>query len=328
MKLAKDNSKKSRTAAKAVDAKAVRTENALELVSNIMADQRVAEEFFFKTMLPKMAALADGYNRSFGLDILAEDVANATYLSCWEDNWAKLRAFKGETTPYAWVAKIASQATYHFLVEERYIDGVGNTKTNDYRLTVRSIENTSLCQAIVDLVFIPEQHEALEMYYVKKVDETAFAKAFGSVEKGEEILKTAEKTLIEQLLNTENPYAEIALSSKKTINPEFQWQTWYDRIDEGDVSENHQAFRELLCQLYHCEDWDENVRTLVESVITTLEWDNVQTEVWRQRFFYDTPSKELAERFNVRNTWIDNTYSRLNKQFRIAIKTWWNRFNQ
>lgn len=327
MKLAKDNSKKSRTAAKAVDAKAMRTERALELVNNIMTDQRVAEEFFFKTMLPKMAALADSYNRSFGLDILAEDVANATYLSCWEDNWAKLRAFKGDTTPHAWVAKIASQATYHFLVEERYIDGVGNTKTNDYRLTVRSIENMFLRQAIVDLVFIPEQHEALELYYVEKVDETAFAEAFGSVEKGEEILKIAEKTLIEQLLNTENPYAEIALSSKKTINPEIQWQTWYDRIDEGDVSENHQAFRELLCQLYNCEDWDENVSTLVESVITTMEWNDVQTEVWRQRFFYDTPSKELAERFNVRNTWIDNTYSRLNKQFRIAVKTWWYKFN-
>ena len=327
MRHAKDKSKKGHTALAGVNAKAVGTANALELVNNIMTDQRVAEEFFFKTMLPKMAALAYSYNRSFGLDILPEDVATATYLSCWEDNWAKFRAFKGDTTPHAWVAKIASQAIYQFLVNEKYIDGVGNTKTSDYRLTVRSIENMALRQAIVNLVFIPEQHEALEMYYVKKVDKTAFAKTFGSVEKGEEILKIAEKTLIEQLLNTENLYAEMALSSKKTINPEIQWQTWYDRIDEGDVSENHQAFRELLCQLYHCEDWDENVRTLVESVITTLEWDDVQTEVWRHRFFYNMPSKELAERFSVLNTWIDNTYSRLNKQFRSAIKTWWNEFN-
>lgn len=328
MKLAKDNLKKSRTAAKAVDAKAVRTENALELVNNIMTDQRVAEEFFFKTMLPKMDALADSYNRSFGLDILAEDVANATYLSCWEDNWAKLRAFKGDTTPHAWVAKIASQATYQFLVEERYIDGVGNTRTNDYRLTVRSIDNEQLRQAIVDLVFVPDQHKALKLFYVEKVSDKEIFKAFDNEEKAKETLKIAEKTLIEQLLYTENPYAEMALSSKKTINPEIQWQTCYDRIDEGDVSENHQAFRELLCQLYNCEDWDENVRTLIEGVITTLEWNDVQTEVWRQRFFYDTPSRELAERFNVRNTWIDNTYSRLNKQFRIAIKTWWNEFNQ
>lgn len=327
MKHAKENSKKGRTAMKGADAKAVRTEIALELVNKIMSDERVAEEFFFKTMLPKMAALADSYNRSFGLDILPEDVCCATYLTCWENDWAKLRSFKGDTTPHAWVARIASQATYQFLVDEKYIDGVGNTKTNDYRLTVRGIEDEFLRQAIVDLVFIPDQHKALELYYVKKIDEEAFAKVFDSVDTGKEILKVAEKTLIEQLLNTENPYAEMALSTKKVISPEIQWQTWHDRIDDGDVSENHQAFRELLCQLYNCEDWDENVGTIVESIITTLEWNDVQTEVWRQRFFYDTPSKELAERFNVRNTWIDNTYSRLNKQFRIAVKTWWKKFN-
>lgn len=326
MKRAKTDPKEACPAAGA-EAREVRVD-ALMLRDRIITHDRAAEEFFFVEMLPKMAALADSYNRTFGLNILAEDVANATYLSCWEDDWAKLRAFKGNTTPHAWVAKIASQATYQFLVEERYIDSVGNTKTSDYRLTVRGIKNTALRQAIVDLVFIPEQHEALEMYYVKKIDETAFAKTFGTIEKGKEILKIAEKTLIEQLLNTENPYAEIALSSKKIINPEIQWQTWHDRIDEGNVSENHQALRELLYQLYHCEDWDENVRTLVESVITTLGWDDVHTEVWRQRFFYDTPSKELAERFNVRSTWIDNTYSRLNKQFRIAVKTWWNEFNR
>lgn len=328
MKHAKDNSKKGRTAAKGADAKAVRTENALELVNNIMNDERVAEEFFFKTMLPKMAALADSYNHSFGLEILAEDVAKATYLSCWEDGWAKLKAFKGDTTPHAWVAKIASQATYQFLVEERYIDGVGNTKTNDYRLTVRSIENEQLRQAIVDLVFVPDQHKALELFYVDKMPDREFFKAFDNEEKAKETLKVAEKTLIEQLLNTENPYAEMALSSKKTINPEVQFQNWHDRIDEGDVSENHQAFRDLLTRLFKCEDWDENVNTLINTIITSLDWTEVQEDVWRQRFIYETPSKELAEKYHVRNTWVDNVFSRLNKQFRIAIKTWWDKYNR
>lgn len=328
MKHAKDNSKKGRTIAKGADAKAVRIENALELVNNIMADQRVAEEFFFKTMLPKMAALADSYNRSFGLDIIAEDVANATYLSCWEDNWAKLRAFKGDTTPHAWVAKIAAQATYQFLVEERYIDGVGNTKTNDYRLTVRSIENEQLRQAIVDLVFVPDQHKALELFYVDKMPDKEFFKAFDNEEKAKETLRIAEQTLIEQLLNTENPYAEMALSSKKAINPEVQFQNWHDRIDEGDISENHQAFRDLLTRLFQCEDWDENVNTLINTIVISLEWTEVQEDVWRQRFIYETPSKELAEKYHVRNTWVDNVFSRLNKQFRIAIKTWCDKYNR
>lgn len=328
MKRAKDYSKKAGTAAKGAETKAVRTENALELVNNIITNERVAEEFFFKTMLPKMAALADSYNRSFGLDILAEDVAKATYLSCWEDDWAKLKAFKGDTTPHAWVAKIASQATYQFLVEERYIDGVGNTKTNDYRLTVRSIENDQLRQAIVDLVFVPDQHKALELFYVDKMPDKEFFKAFDNEEKAKETLKVAEKTLIEQLLNTENPYAEMALSSKKTINLEVRFQNWHDRIDEGDVSENHQAFRDLLVRLFKCEDWDENVNTLINTIITSLDWTEVQEDVWRQRFIYETPSKELAEKYQVRNTWVDNVFSRLNKQFRIAIKSWWDNNNR
>lgn len=329
MKRANENSKKvRRTNGKGADAKAVRTDNALGMVSLIMSDERVAEEFFFKTMLPKMAALADSYNRSFGLDIIAEDVAQATYLSCWEDNWAKLRAFKGDTTPHSWVAKIASQATYNMLVDEKYIADVAGTKTNDYRLTVRSIENDQLRQAIVDLVYVPEQHKALELFYVDKMSDKEFYKAFGNAEKAKETLKIAEKTLIEQLLNTENPFAEMALSTKKTINPEVQFQNWHDRIDEGDVSENHQAFRDLLTRLFKCEDWDENVNTLISVIINSLGWDEVQEDVWRERFIHETPSKELAEKYHVRNTWVDNVFSRLNKQFRIAIKTWWETNNR
>lgn len=276
--------------------------DALVKRDNIIAEERVATEFFFGEMLPKMAALADSYNRAYGLDLTPEDVCTVTYLSCWEDNWAKLVAFKGETTIHAWVAKIASQATYRFLVEEKYIDGVGNTKTNDYRLTVRGIEDKSLRQSIVDLVFIPEQHKALEMVYVKKIDEEAFAKAFGSVEKGSVILKTAEKTLIEQLLNTENPYAEMALSSKKIINPEMPFQSWHDRIDEGDVCDNLQVLRDLLTRLYNNEDWDSNAERFINSVVDEMDWNDVQKEVWRERFFNDTPSKVLAIRYHVRNT--------------------------
>ena len=141
------------------------------------------------------------------------------------------------------------------------------------------------------------------------------------------ILKIAEKTLIEQLLNTENPYAEMALSSKKIINPEMPFQSWHDRIDEGDVCDNLQLLRDLLTRLYNNEDWDSNAERFINSIVDEMDWNDVQKEVWRERFFNDTPSKVLAIRFHVRNTWIDNTYSRLNKQFRIAVKTWWNNNN-
>lgn len=219
-------------------------DNALAKVVNIIENAKVAANFFYKEMAPKMSAIASGYNTSFNVDLTAEDVATATYISCQEDDWAKLRSFKGDTTIHAWVAKIASQATYQILVEERFIDGVCKTKTNDYRLTIRSIEDKLLRKEIVGLVYVPEMHKALELYYVDKVTDKELAKAFNNAEEAKKWLNAGEKTLIEQLLNTENPFAEMALSLKKAVNPELQQQPWHDRIDDDGVSGNHRDLRQ------------------------------------------------------------------------------------
>lgn len=217
-----------RVRSKGADAMTARKSDALELVTNIIADKRVAEKFFFRTMRPKMKALADECNRSHGLGLTADDVATATYISCWENDWARLRAFRGETTTSAWVARIASQAVHRQLAEERCIADAGEDRA-------------------------------------------------------------------------------------------------FDRIDDEDVCENHIALRETLTDLYGNEDWDDNVERLIMTVVAGLEWNRIQRTVWKERFFEDTPSKELALRLEMRNTWIDNTYSRLNKQFRAAVRMWWNR---
>lgn len=303
-------------------------DNALAKVQTIIENAKAAAIFFYEEMMPKMAAIATCYNTSFNVDITADDVATATYISCWEDDWAKLRSFKGDTTIHAWVAKIASQAAYQFLVEERYIDGVGKTKTNDYRLTLRSIEDELIRKEIVGMVYVPEMHKALDLYYVKKVNDKELAKAFNNAEEAKKWLNAGEKTLIEQLLNTENPFAEIALSLKKAVNPEMQWQTWHDKIDDDGVSDNHRNLRDILSRISGEEDWDSNVSSFVKSFINGLGWDDREKDVWMERFFNNTPSLELAEKYHVRNTWIDNTYSRLNKKFKIAIKSWWRNNNR
>ncbi|MDE5796520.1 MAG: hypothetical protein K2H75_05380, partial [Muribaculaceae bacterium] len=186
--------------------------NALEMINVIKNDKKAAEHFFFVEMFNKMKAIAKSYNNSFGTDLTPADVSCFTYLCCLENNWARLNTYKGETSPHSWMAKIATQATYNFLVEEHYIYPVSDTRTQDYRLKVRSIKNPDLRQAIVDLVYVPELHHALEMYYVRKLPPADMAKSFGSQDKADKILKLAEKTLIEQLLNTENPYFDMALS--------------------------------------------------------------------------------------------------------------------
>lgn len=324
MKRAKDNTTKD-SAACGVEVKTMRADG-LAKVYRIIEDEKEAENFFYREMHPKMSALADSLNRSFGLDLTPEDVCVVTHLACWEEDWARLRAYRGGASIHSWVARIASQSMYRFLVEERYIDGVGGTKTSDFRLTVRSIDDVNLRQAIVDLVFIPAQHKALEMHYVKKATDDALAKAFGGEDVAKKLLKDARKTLIEQLLNTENPYAEMALSLKKPMDPETPWQPWHDRIEEGDVSDNHQAMRDLLSMEYGGEDWDGNVMAFTRRVIDALGWNEMQEDIFRARFFSDVPSKELAETYDVERAYIDNAYRTLLRHFKIAAKDWWNMY--
>ncbi len=57
-------------------------DNALAKVVNIIENAKVAANFFYKEMAPKMSAIASGYNTSFNVDLTAEDVATATYISC------------------------------------------------------------------------------------------------------------------------------------------------------------------------------------------------------------------------------------------------------
>lgn len=325
MKRAKDKTKKV-PASKGVGKKPAGMDP-LAMVDRIINDEREAERFFFDEMRPKSSALAESYNHKFGLDLSPEDVCVTTYLSCWEDDWARLRAFKGGTSIHGWVANIASQATFRFLVEEKYIEAVSGSKTSDYRLTVLSIDSVHLRQAIVDLVFVPEQHKALELRYVKKVGEKALAEAFGGWDNASRILKVADKTLIEQLLYTDNPFAERALSLKRAADPETRWQTWHDRVDEADVSDWQQALRDILCQKYRTEDWDANVHVFLESAIKGMHWSPKREDIFRAKFFSKVPSKVLAEKYNVQVPYIDNLHRTLNNEFRIALRAWWRNFN-
>ncbi|MDE5795925.1 MAG: hypothetical protein K2H75_02330, partial [Muribaculaceae bacterium] len=96
------------------------------------------------------------------------------------------------------------------------------------------------------------------------------------------------------------------------------------RIDDDEVTESCQLLRELLSPSPEQTDWDENAHNFIIAIITQLKWCDRDRDLWCERFFNNTPSARLAERYAVRNTWIDNRYSMLNRQFRIAVRTWWN----
>lgn len=138
-----------------------------------------------------------------------------------------------------------------------------------------------------------------------------------------------ETTLIEQLLNTINPYAEIVLSLRKTPAPIIRFEQWHDRTDEDEqLGENREMLRQALSRVTGSDDYDRNIIDVVnafvkETFVKTNMWTECQYDVWRRRFFYNMPSAELAEIHNVQPAFIDNMYFHLKNAFNIAIKQWW-----
>lgn len=301
----------------------------LAKAQKIMTDEREARKFFYEQMRPKNETLAGTYNSRLFLDLTPDCVATMTYEDCMADDWQKLRGFKGEMTLTGWTAKIALQSVYAHLVEERYIEPVGRSRAADYRLKLLSIPDEYLRREIVNLVAIPEMNLALTLHYVDKVKGDEFSSHFATRAEGERCLRMGETTLIEQLLHTINPYADMVLSLRKAPAPVIRFEQWHDRTDEEDQPGEHcQMLRQALSRITGSDNYDENIDKVLnafvdETFIKTRQWNDFEADVWRRRFFYDVPSAELAEIYNVRPGYIDHMYFRLKNVFNIAIRRWW-----
>lgn len=307
------------------------TKAAAELAAarRIMNDEREARHFFYSKMRPKNIALAATYNNMFSLDLTEDSIATVTYEECMADDWQKFRNFKGEITLTGWTARIATQAVYSMLVEERFIEPVSRSKATDYRLKLLSISDEYLRREIVNLVEIPEMNRALTLHYVDKAKGEAFYRHFACKAEADRWLRLGETTLIEQLLNTINPYADIVLSLRKTPAPVIRFEQWHDSTDEDEqAGDNREMLRQALSQITGSDNHDKNVSEVLdafveETFVKTQRWSARQAEVWRRRFFFDMPSAELAEIYGVRPSYIDNMYFHLKNEFNIAIKQWW-----
>lgn len=301
----------------------------LEKAQLIMSDINFAHDFMFNVMRRKMASLASSYNRFYGLNLSPDDVAHETMLALWSDNWAKLKTYRGDTSIYSYVALIASQAIHKSLIDDGFIPPKSPSSASDYRLTLLSISDPGLRQMIVDLVYRPNYHRVLTLRYVEKVDFEEVECDESERKEIKKILSNAEKMLIDQLINTENPFFDMALSRKVPSSIEVPLQPWHDRIqDEEELSDNHQKFRSVLAKIFMHNDSDDNAFELANAIVVSLKWNAMRKEIFYERFFNRTPSKVIAEKFHIHYTRVDNIYSQLRREFVLAAKGWWEHNNQ
>lgn len=105
-----------------------RKEEALTKARGIIGSHREAERFFFHEMLPAMAKIATDFNKDYSLALKPDYVCHIAYVACFENDWKKLRGFRGDTTIHNWVATLAKQALDANLHEEGFI----RNKTGKY----------------------------------------------------------------------------------------------------------------------------------------------------------------------------------------------------
>lgn len=289
----------------------------------VMSDNAYAWQFFCVLMRDKVSGLIRQYSKTYKVNIDVDAFCTMLFRICWDKEWQRLRTFSGRTTLYDWVLNIASQNIYDWLVDEKYIKPSKGKDASDYRLTILSIRDEAVRQDIIDMVSQPDAHKLLTLEYVQKISKENMARIYGGADKYKAKLNKAETMLKTRLLNTENPYCEMAMSLKVKVYPEVEWDTCYDSVDDGDWNELFCEFRECLRDIYHNEDWDMNVESLVETILGQMGWSERQKDVWYERFMNKTPSLELAERWDVTVGWVDNAFMHLNRSFQNAVRMWW-----
>ena len=290
-----------------------------------MTDPRFAAYFFYEEMKPACKSLAARYSTTFGTDITAEEVSAIAYQACWENEWSRLKPFKGNTTIHAWVAQIALQSLHTFLVRNKLINPSGLAKADNYRLCLENIEDEAVRRDIIGLIHMPEMHKALTLVYVDMIPAGELAPHFdGDGEAASRWLKVAETTLIEKLLQDDSRYGEIALINKTVESREIPLESWHDRMDD-DGNEALDELREYITSVVGTDSLEMGLSRFLHEFVRSkyLNWNERDCGIWISRFISQTSSAELSEEYGVKPSWIDMRYMHLSRKFAKAIRKWW-----
>lgn len=286
----------------------------------IMSSPKESEKFFFGALRPFAEGLAKEYSGN-NYDINASDICAIIYLALWENNWSKLRAYKGECSMNQWAQKIGKQAVIQRLIEEHQMKAPKPTKPSDFRLKILSIAERETRSSIVEMADDPELIPVLRLYYVEKAPKADFEDYCGGPENARKLLKRAQNHLKERLLYTENPF-DFALVAEDAEDPEIAWSDGFDR--EGE--DNQENLRTLALIIgYSIDDPDHEVRFeefLREFIVRNAKWNATERHVWFERFVHDADPVILGEEIGHTRGYVDNLFSKCHREFKTLIRKW------
>ena len=311
--------------------------DAVRIVERIKSDEAFAYDFLYGSSLVPGKSIARLRSRiinqvrmSYGVVIDPLDFNTILYEHLYsEGTWKVLNSYNYRSTFFQWLGTVASHCIMAYLEENGYIKISRARTPGNTRLVLKKM-TPEYCHIVIDdMVKIGPMRDMLLAVYVDRLDQEAIQKRFGMDEEMFTLtLRASEKTVKTALLNTEQPYDDVLVDKgarKIMLSSDF-----LAIIGQTNAAYSEDSpLREVLGVTPDDAEFETKVIDFLYNFTNNLDWNDEDKYVWQSRYIKNMKPEEVAENLPKRSRpWVDTRYSRLNRQFKEAIREWWTNINR
>ena len=311
--------------------------DAVHIVENMKNDETFAYHFLYGTSLVPGKSIARLRSRiinqvrmSYGVMVDPADFNTVLYEHLYsEGTWKVLDSYNYRSTFFQWLGTVASHCIMAYLEENDYIKISRARTPGNTRLVLKKM-TPDYCHVVIDeMVKIGPMRDMLLAVYVDRLDKEAIQKRFDMDEEMYKLtLRASEKTLKTALLNTEHSYDDVLVDKgarKIMLSSDF-----LTIIGQTNAAYSEDSpLREILGVTPDDAEFESKVIDFLYNFTNNLNWSDEDKYVWQSRYIKNMKPGEVAENLPKRSRpWVDTRYSRLNRQFKEAIREWWTNINR
>ncbi|MBR6631614.1 MAG: hypothetical protein IKK89_06695 [Alistipes sp.] len=311
--------------------------DAVRIVESIKSDETFAYDFFYgtkpapgKNIAGLRSRIINQVRMSYGVVVDPLDFNTILYEHLYsEGTWKVLNSYNYRSTIFQWLGTVASHCIMAHLEENGYIK-ISRARTPGNTRLVLKKKTPEYCRIVIDdMVKIRSMRDMLFAVYVDRIDQETIQERFGMDEEMYKLtLRASEKTLKTALLNTEHPYDDVLVDKgarKIMLSSDF-----LTIIGQTNAAYNEDSpLREVLGVTPDDTEFDTKVVDFLYNFTNNLDWSDEDKYVWQSRYIKNMKPDDVAENLPKRSRpWVDTRYSRLNRQFKEAIREWWANINR
>lgn len=311
--------------------------DAVRIVESIKNDKVFAYHFFYgaslipgKSIARLRSRIINQVRMSYGVVVNPADFNTILYEHLYsEGTWKVLNSYNYRSTFFQWLGTVASHCIMAYLEENGYIKISRARTPGNTRLVLKKMSPEYCHIVIEDMVKIDPMREMLFAVYVDRLDQESVQKRFGMDEEMYKLtLRASEKTLKTALLNTEHPYDDVLVDKaarKIIVSTDFLTIIGQNNAQYSEDS----PLRDVLGVAPDDAEFESKVIDFLYNFTNNLGWSDEDKYVWQSRYIKNMKPDEVANNLpNRSRPWVDTRFSRLNRQFRVAVREWWNNINR